>query len=466
MAKLIGVHEITGEQRDRILAMREGHFADVKSCRVKPAKLSETVSALANATGGELFIGVEETKKGRTKQREWQGFEDVEEANGLIQLFHELFPLGQFFSYDFLECHGEPGLILHVQVRKSRDVVEASNGHPYVRRGAQNIPIKSADALQRLRLDKGVDSFEATTIDAPIEVVSDSMAVTKFIIEVVPSSEPDPWLRKQLLIVDEKPTVAGALLFADEPQALLPKRSAIKIFRYETRDEVGTRDSLSFDPITIEGCAYDLIHAAVEKTVELIEGISVLGAKGLEPIEYPEEALHEIITNAVLHRDYSVATDVQVRIFDNRIEVESPGRLPGHITEANILSEQFARNPSVVRLINKFPNPPNKDVGEGLNTAFEAMRKLRLKDPVISEGESSVLVSIRHESLASPEEAILGWLKNHDEIGNRTVRELTGITSENAVKEVFYRLRDKGLLERTPGKRGSASTWRIPKKEG
>jgi len=70
---------------------------------------------------------------------------------------------------------------------------------------------------------------------------------------------------------------------------------------------------------------------------------------------------------------------VQVRIFDDRIEIESPGRFPGHVTVANVLNEQFARNPKLVRLANKFPNAPNKDVGEGLNTAFEAMEKLRLK---------------------------------------------------------------------------------------
>jgi ATP-dependent DNA helicase RecG len=50
-----------------------------------------------------------------------------------------------------------------------------------------------------------------------------------------------------------------------------------------------------------------------------------MGSSGLEEITYPDETLHEIITNAVLHRDYSVASDVHVRIYDNRIEVESPG---------------------------------------------------------------------------------------------------------------------------------------------
>ena len=78
---------------------------------------------------------------------------------------------------------------------------------------------------------------------------------------------------------------------------------------------------------------------------------------GQEDITYPEVALHEIIANAILHRDYSIADDVHVRIFDNRIQVESPGGLPGDLTPQNILSERFSRNGNLVRWINKFPGP-------------------------------------------------------------------------------------------------------------
>jgi ATP-dependent DNA helicase RecG len=98
-------------------------------------------------------------------------------------------------------------------------------------------------------------------------------------------------------------------------------------------------------------------------------------------VQYPPETLHEIITNAVLHRDYSVAADIQIRVFDNRIEVESPGRLAGHVTADNILHTQYARNQRLVRLINKFPNPPNKDVGEGLNLRVPICEGFRLMPP-------------------------------------------------------------------------------------
>jgi ATP-dependent DNA helicase RecG len=82
---------------------------------------------------------------------------------------------------------------------------------------------------------------------------------------------------------------------------------------------------------------------------------------------------------------------VHIRIFDNRVEVQSPGRLPAHVTVENILDERFARNGIVVRLLNKFPDPPNKDVGEGLNTAFEAMTNQKLKEPIIVEKDTRII---------------------------------------------------------------------------
>jgi len=320
--------------------------------------------------------------------------------------------------------------------------------------------MNTPEKIRQLELNKGVASYETETVNVDPKLVKNSTILFRFLSAIASSAEPDSWLKKQLLVREGKPTVAAVLLFAEEPQAILPKHCGIKILRYQTQDKEGSRPVLSFDPITIEGCIYNSVYDSVSKTIEVIEETPKLGTFGLESIRYPRETLHEIITNAVLHRDYSRAADIQIRIFDNRIEVESPGKLPGHITEENILREQFARNGSIVRIINKFPTPPNKDVGEGLNTAFEAMTRLKLKAPLIKENENSVTVYIRHEPLASPEEAVLQYLETHDEVINRKARELTGITSENSMKQVFYRLRDKELIERVPDKRGASSAWR------
>ncbi len=455
---VLDLREITGEERDRLLALEEDTFSELKATEVATKKLAKTISAFANTAGGDLYIGISEEEFFGTKSRYWRGFRDQEAANGHIQSLEAVFPLGAEYIYGFLRVPGSHGLVLHIAVQRTSQIARDHDRKAYVRRGAQNLEVKG-QALEALRLTKGIDSFEKRTVDVELSSVSESRTIKDFVKRIVPNLEPKIFLRKQNLVKNNKPTVAGVLLFSEEPQAALPKRSGVKLYRYKTGG-VASRETLAGIPQSIEGPIYDLIKSAVKETVSMVEGIQKLGPSGLEPVKYPFETLHEIVTNAILHRDYSIAADVLIRVFDNRVEIESPGLLPGQVTIKNILKEQFARNGILVRLINKFPDPPNKDVGEGLNTAFKAMQKLRLKPPVIEETENAVLVQIRHDPLASPEESVMDYLHNHHEITNRIARELTGITSENSMKDVFLRLAKRDLIQRVPEKRGAAAAWR------
>ncbi|WP_091227642.1 ATP-binding protein [Microbacterium sp. 3J1] len=446
---------IDDTQADRILEVREGHFNDMKSKAIKPGKLTKAMSAFANADGGELYIGIDEDDGKFT----WNGFTDEEAANGHLQIFEQLFPLGEGFQYEFLTAPSRVGLVLHVVILRGSTIRKASDNVIYVRRGASSLPVSTDAALRQLERDKGITSFETELVNADPAEVTNSETTIEFMLEAFPAVEPERWMRSQRVIADGRPTVAGVLLFADLPQAYLAKRSSVKLYRYKTSESEGTRETLDGQPATIEGPLYSQIKAAVERTTALVESIKKLDESGLTAVTYPPETIHEIITNALIHRDYGVADDVHIRVFDNRVEVESPGRLAGHVSPSNILDERFARNGSIVRLINKFPDPPNKDVGEGLNTAFAAMKKLQLKDPIIVELDHSVLVNIRHERLASPEQMVMEYLADYDEITNKIVRDLTGIGSENRVKNVFYALAQAGQIERVPEKRGNKAAW-------
>jgi len=450
-------YEISEEQAAHLLSREEGHFLDNKATTVSPAKLTKSLSAFANADGGELLVGFEEPSPGKFR---WRGFADVEDANGHIQHLEETFPYSGDFVYEFLRSNTNPGVVLKITVMKTRDLRKASDGKYYVRRGAQSLPVTDDERIRLLKRAKGLISQEDETVGAPPVELTNSVAIISFLLEVIPESEPEEWLRKQRLIVEQRPTVAGILLFSDEPQVYLPK-AAVKIYRYGTADEEGTRDTLVFDPIAVEGNLYTQIERAVQTTVELTEQVQKMTDRGLESIKYPHEALHEVITNALLHWDYAHIDDVHIRIFDNRIDVESPGRLPAHVTPKNILQERFARNPTIVRLINKFPDPPNKDVGEGLNTAFAAMSKLRLRPPEIIELENSVLVRIRHESLASPQQQIVEYLRTHDTIRNSEARDITGIPGDQTMRKILRKLENTGVLARVEGTARGTTQYRL-----
>lgn len=256
----IEVQTISPDQRDKILSLEEGHFLDMKAIEIAPGKLSRTLAAFADAAGGDLYVGIDEVKSGATKTRVWRGFPDQEAANGHLQVFERLFPLGEWFAYGFLRCPGESGLVLRIQVFKTPDVKFASDGTPYLRRGAQSLPADSPEQLHRLQIDKGITSFESETVSTDLEFITRSAILERFLLDVVPSAEPAAWLKSQQLLRSGRPTVAAVLLFAESPQAILPKRCGLKIVRYESRETSGSRAKLSSEPITIEGHLYQQIR--------------------------------------------------------------------------------------------------------------------------------------------------------------------------------------------------------------
>src|SRR5215472_11660393 len=133
--------EIDEQSADLLTQVEEAQYSEVKSKEVSPAKLSHTISAFANTDGGDLYVGIrEQILGGNVRRREWDGFPDVESANGHLQALERTFPLGKDFEYEFLRCSTRPGLVLHIQVSRTQGVAPATDGKPYVRRAAANFP--------------------------------------------------------------------------------------------------------------------------------------------------------------------------------------------------------------------------------------------------------------------------------------------------------------------------------------
>lgn len=259
------------------------------------------------------------------------------------------------------------------------------------------------------------------------------------------------FLRKQRLLSIKNgkylPNAGCVLLFDDEPQATLDTRCALKVYRLRTSGTEYKREQLSEPALTINGTIEQQIKGGVKAVSNLLNDISHVVDGKVTKLSYPAEAIHEILVNAVIHRDYSLNDDIHVVIYDNRIEIKSPGRLPGYITPANIYDERFSRNPNIVRLLHNLPDPVNHDIGEGLNTARNEMRKAGLVAPVISELQNAVVVTIKHQKLDSLEDIILDYLKKNPAITNKTVRELSGEADVNKVKKAFQKLRKQGLIK-------------------
>jgi ATP-dependent DNA helicase RecG len=105
-----------------------------------------------------------------------------EGPNGHLQEFEGLFPLGGGYSYTFLRSPIDPGLVLKVDISKSRGVMAASDGVAYVRRGAQNLPCNSDDDLARLRRNKGLVSFETEPVNTDPQRITNSTVALEFML--------------------------------------------------------------------------------------------------------------------------------------------------------------------------------------------------------------------------------------------------------------------------------------------
>jgi ATP-dependent DNA helicase RecG len=443
---------ITTEEALRLSSRAEDHFFDRKAPGLVGAKLQKLVVAFANADGGELIVGIADDKEDADPARRWRGLSAIEDFNSLLQAVHTLNPPIEA-RYEFLKHANTYALRMFVE--RGADVNKTGDGKVYQRFGAQSLPL-AAEKITELGFAKGARSFEnMKATDILPEKIVDSEELKTFLRDVSPSTSPLDFAVNQHL-VDEKdwsPLVAGVLLFSDVPQAILPRKCGVRISRYETRAEDPERDP-----------AYRLIHGSVDLITSILNELSKRADKGATPISYPPEAIWEVFVNAIIHRDYSISDDVHVTIFNDRIVIASPGRLPGYVRVDNILDDRFSRNFKIVRCLNRYKDAPNKDMGEGLNTAFQKMKEWKLKPPIIEEDGNYIKVTIRHAPLALPAEAIMTYLDEvRPEITNAQARILTGIKSENAVKKEFYKLRDQGVIERVPDKGGGHAAWRKSK---
>lgn len=438
---------------DRLLDIDEDHFLDLKSKDIKPAKLQESFVAFANADGGELFIGIEDKKYkdgGRVRP-----FINKEEANPILNVLLEgTEPAVEGVGIVFLQIQESNNFLLHITVPKSPKVHYTSSGDCFIRLNANKNKIKG-DRITSLAYSKGILPYEKQTVlTVALDEILESPVLIDYMKRIGTSLEPRKFLQKQRLITQNSeglgvPNVACVLLFDEEPQASLDTRCAIKVYRLRTTDPEYKREHLAEAPITINGSLEKVVRGSIKQIKEYVDGASFYEGQNLVKMQYPADAIQEILVNAVLHRDYSLNDDIHVKIFDDRVEVISPGKLPGYMTIDNIYDERFSRNPNLVRMLHNLPNPLNHDIGEGLDTVKNELRKVGLIPPIFEERSNSFIVVMKHKRLASIEDVIIDYFENNPDafITNKLVRQLSGEGNINKVKVALKKLRSDGKIE-------------------
>lgn len=134
--------------------------------------------------------------------------------------------------------------------------------------------------------------------------------------------------------------------------------------------------------VIFEGTILKMIQDCIAYLDTQIKEKTYLGNDGLfvTEEEYPKFVRQEIIVNAVTHRAYSITgTEIQVKMFDDRIVVESPGKLPGLVRANNIRHTHFSRNPRIAEYLKAYKYV--KEYGEGVDRMCTELENAGLKHP-------------------------------------------------------------------------------------
>ena len=170
-------------------------------------------------------------------------------------------------------------------------------------------------------------------------------------------------------------------MFGKDPQRFFP-RSRVRFIRYEgTEAKVGAEMNVIKDKM-FQGRILDLVEQTIEYVRTQIKEYTYLGpdARFVTEPQYPEFAWKEIIVNAIAHRDYSIkGTDIQIKMFDDHITVESPGTLPGTVLLNNMREIHFSRNPKMAQLLHEYEYV--REFGEGVDRMYREMEEADLPEP-------------------------------------------------------------------------------------
>lgn len=241
-----------------------------------------------------------------------------------------------------------------------------------------------------------------------------------------------------------QPTLTGMLFFGRDPQRFYPSLTITLLhFAGTSTARSGPDEPLYLDNREFRGVlpeAIDAVRAAIFD--KLSKRAMVDGFVREDVAEYPEVAYREAIVNAVGHRDYDLeGAFTQVRLFADRMEVQSPGGLGGHLTVDNLVYEQYTRNPHIMRLLEHYGYVERR--GLGIDQMLRAMARAGLEPPVFENRGSSFWVTLKGQAPAYPlpDLARLG-------LNDRQVRAVTVMRRQGRLTNREYQ-KEFGVSERT-----------------
>lgn len=425
--------------------------------------LAETLIAFANSDGGTILIGVDESG-----QATGQVYED--EIEGVLRTaLQECRPP---VVIRWHQAAAEDGLAFAIVVARSPELHSLADGRVLVRAGVENRPL-SGDQIRQLAATKSSGDFESELAPGAQREDLDDDVIAEFVAKWKERqhrewSRPTDDLLREMGVLDGngRPTVTGVLLFARNPQAFLPQSGLTfvkfvgTLLRSETgQPGYGRREEIGGPLARIIQRTWEVVGE------EMRIGAVVTGLERQERTEYPVSAVREALVNAVAHRDYRLGgRRIEVRMFADRMEIISPGGLPGYITVDNIVEEHFSRNPRIVASLYQWGYI--EELGLGVDLMIEEMVRAGHPPPKFKDTPYSFTVTLYNVRERAPlptwtrtmnerQAKALAYVQERGRITNREYRNLCPDVSAETLRLDLVDLVDQGILLKIGAKKGT-----------
>lgn len=424
---------------------RESKSIELKSILPKFSQIIKTCVAFANGAGGQLIIGVDDQTRRvigvdeATQNRIYDEFPnsiyDATSPSLLVEVYEKNFD-------------GVNVLVIDVPASIKKPVFIKSEGVPkgvYLRAGSSTRRA-SEDSVEELMRENKRVYFDEEPASPDVSVLSSELLQNIF-----GKINPAQLVGEKIFVAMSPhakkyhPTIAGLLTFCQSPQNYLPE-ALIQCTQF--RGIVG-RDIIQ----TQEICG--TVETQITQSFQLIKSwllrdYQLIGATLRGTTIIPDLALREAIANAVLHRKYWLPGSVKIALYDDRLEIFSPGNFPG-IIDVNYLGDgtTYLRNPHLVRIARRFGLI--EKLGTGIKLIFESCQKAGLKKPEFIEGADSVKIIFHllpeKDNFLIEEERLMALFNMRETVTLKEIQQYLQVSRNTATRRL-NQLLESGKIRR------------------
>jgi len=443
------------------------------------SKVVETIVAMANTDGGNIILGIDDPEKTDKKGvGRIYGIEegvDIYDAIGR-ELQNITPPITGVWPPNLIEENSADNKrVALVSVPKSTQNFKSINNHVYIRQQKSNKRLSPQEIVE-LNYAKGFTKADRELVNVDLNLLDTEYYKTWKKERKLPNEPlPDLLLKTGLARNNDKdelqPTRAAVLLFAEYPTNLMDTKCTVRVYKYQgVIEKFEAVPNLVGEPRTLEGPIIKLIADTHEHILRLLESGVEIHSGFVTKYKIPERAVKEVITNAIIHRDYYIKRDIEIRIFEDRIDILSPGLFVGNITAHNIgrVRANEYRNDVLVKHLREFPAAPNLDRNEGVQAMRNEMDKSNLYPPIFITYpflNDSVRVILLNELQSTEWDKIREYFENNSYINNTKAREITGVEQAHTMSRLLKKWADNGLILKIKTKNKKDTKYKLLSRE-